>query len=152
MDLSMKKAQAERSILEELEPGTYDFECVKEETILGKNGWEALKLLFRVVDKPNFMIGHAFTTDHDTSEDAINLGLSSLHAMSIAGGFPDGFPDESADLVGVRVRANAIKDAKGYIAIDDMKGKGWFAPKSTTTEVKKDEPVSNSEAEDNIPF
>ncbi len=152
MDLSIKKAQAESSILEELEPGTYDFECVKEETILGKNGWEALKLLFKVVDKPNFMIGHSFCTDHASSEGAINIGLSSLHAMSIAGGFPNGFPDDSADLVGTRVRANAIKDAKGYIAIDDMKGKGWFAPKSATAEVKKDEPVSNSQVEDNIPF
>ena len=72
--------------------------------------------------------------------------------MSIAGGLPNGFPDDSADLVGIRVRANAIKDAKGYIAIDDMKGKGWFAPKSATAEVKKDEPVSSKEAEDNIPF
>jgi hypothetical protein len=151
MDLSKYKAQAESSILEELEPGTYDFEYVSDEEIQGKNGWVALKVLFRVVDKPNFMIGHAFTTDHANSAGAINIGLSSLHAMSIAGGFPDGFPDDSADLVGIRVRAHAIKDAKGYIAIDDMKGKGWFPPKSTK-EVKADEPVSNSEAEDNIPF
>ena len=152
MDLSKYKAQAESSILEELEPGTYDFEYVSDEEIQGKNGWVALKVLFRVVDKPNFMIGHAFTVDHDTSEGAINLGLSSLHGLALACGFPDGFPDDSSALVGSRVRANAIKDAKGYIAIDDMKGKGWFPPKSTTTEVKKDEPVSNSQVEDNIPF
>ena len=66
MDLSKYKAQAESSILEELEPGTYDFEYVSDEEIQGKNGWVALKVLFRVVDKPNFMIGHAFTVDHDT--------------------------------------------------------------------------------------
>jgi hypothetical protein len=54
-------------------------------------------------------------------------------------------------MVGSRVRAHAVKDAKGYIAIDDMKGKGWSAPK-LTKEVKADEPVSNSEAEENIPF
>ena len=31
MDLSKYKAQAESSILEELEPGTYDFEYVSDE-------------------------------------------------------------------------------------------------------------------------
>jgi len=151
MDLSKYKAQAESSILEELEPGTYDFEYVSDEEIQGKNGWVALKVLFRVVDKPNFMIGHAFTVDHDTSEGAINLGLSSLHGLALACGFPDGFPDDSSAMVGSRVRAHAVKDAKGYIAIDDMKGKGWSAPKSIK-EVKVDEPVSNSQVEENIPF
>ncbi len=152
MKLSEYKAQAENSILEELEPGAYDLECVREEEIEGQNGWKALKLLFRVVDKPNFMIGHAFTVDHEKSEGAISIGLSSLHAMSIAGGFPDGFPDESSNLIGIKVRANVIKDVKGYAAIDDMKGKGWLAPKSKVTEVKADEPVFSKEAEDNIPF
>lgn len=151
MDLSKYKAQAESSILEELEPGTYDLEYISDETIQGENGWKALKVLFRVLEKPNFFIGHAFTLEHDSSEAAINIGIGSLHSCAIASGFPDGFPDDSSSMVGSKVRANAIKDAKNYIVIDDNKGKGWSTPKSTQ-EVKADEPVSNNETEENIPF
>jgi hypothetical protein len=154
MDLSKYKSQAENSILEELEPGTYDLQYVSDEEIQGKNGWVALKVLFRVVDKPNYMIGHSFTVDHDTSEGAINIGLTSLDKLAKSCGFPNGMPDDSSELVGSRVRANTIIDGN-YLAIDDMKGKGWFPPKSQGVKAdEKSEPVSTSESEkdDRIPF
>jgi hypothetical protein len=63
-------------------------------------------------------------------------------------------PDDSSELIGSRVRANTIIDGN-YLAIDDMKGKGWFPPKSQGVKAdEKSEPVSTSESEkdDRIPF
>ena len=126
MDLSKYKSQVDESSLETLEPGVYDLEYTQDEEITGRNGWVALKALFRVVDKPNFLVGHTFTVDHSTSTSAIEIGL---------------------------VRANVIIDDKGYPAIDDGKGKGWLEPKSKPVKSeKKSEPETKESGDENIPF
>ena len=154
MDLSKYKSQVDESSLETLEPGVYDLEYTQDEEITGRNGWVALKALFRVVDKPNFLVGHTFTVDHSTSTSAIEIGLQSLDKLAKVCGFPDGLPDDSSDLVGSRVRADVIIDDKGYPAIDDGKGKGWLEPKSKPVKSeKKAEPETKKESGDeNIPF
>ena len=56
MDLSKYKSQVDESSLETLEPGVYDLEYTQDEEITGRNGWVALKVLFRVVDKQPLVI------------------------------------------------------------------------------------------------
>ena len=153
MELSKYKQQRDATALETLEPGVYDFEYAQDEKIEGRNGWVALKVFFRVVDKPNFLVGHSFTLEHDTSEQAIEIGLQSLDKLAKVCGFPDGLPDDSSDLVGSKVRANVIIDDKGYPAIDDGKGKGWLEPKSKPVKSeKKSEPETKESGDENIPF
>ena len=51
------------------------------------------------------------------------------------------------------VRANLVKDAGGFLVIDDDKGKGWMKAKSAP--VKKEEAKDNGvspEADEEIPF
>ena len=133
-----------------LEPGTYTLEYVSDEEIQGRNGWVALKVQFKCVEQP-CLVYHTFTVEHDTSEAAVSIGLQSLANLGKAMGF-DKIKDTS-ELVGSSVRANLVKDEKGYLVIDDGKGKGWQKAKSAP--VKKEEAKDNGvspEADEEIPF
>lgn len=133
-----------------LQPGTYTLEYVSDEEIHGKNGWKACKAEFRCVEQP-CTIYHTFTLEHDTSEGAVSIGLRSLGNIGRAMGLDK--IKNTSELFGSFVRANLVKDAGGFLVIDDDKGKGWMKAKSAP--VKKEEAKDNGvspEADEEIPF
>ena len=135
---------------EELKEGRHVMEYHDAEVIGNDNGWQAIKVTFKIKDSGNF-VGCTFTMEANNPK-AVEIGKGSFNALVKAAGLTS--MKDTDELKGKFISAEVGFNDNGYPIIKDNYGKTWQEVEGTKSrpEPKVEEEESSGIISDEIPF
>tara|TARA_X000001388_G_scaffold66956_1_gene54012 strand:+ start:31 stop:483 length:453 start_codon:yes stop_codon:yes gene_type:complete len=136
---------------EELKEGRHIMEYHDAEVIGNDNGWQAIKVTFKIKDSGNF-VGCTFTMQANNPK-AVEIGKGSFNALVKAAGLTA--MKDTEELKGKFISAEVGFNDNGYPEIKDNFGKTWQAVEKTKSSSKpkvEEEEESSGIVDDEIPF
>ena len=136
----------------ELKEGRHVMEYYDSEYVTGKNGWGAIRILFKTKETGT-IVSCKFSMEHDTNTQTIEIGKKSLKALANAAGVTA--MKDTEELKGKLISALVKFNSNGYPEVNDEMGKTWQSAEETKSSPKpkvEEEEESSGIVDDEIPF